>query len=116
MLRVAVSITPWNRNLGKSNWIPKAFSPKRGLVFTVNGPRHPPLPTPKFPVDTPGPSPPLLLKGVLLKIPGGGGGLPESGEGGGGRIWGWGKGGGAEAPFTVETSPLFGENAFQLGA
>ena len=77
-----------------------AFSPKKGLVFAVNSPPPPP---------------PFSwgAVGVLLKIPGGGGVF--QGEGGGRargvyrEFWG---GGGAEAPFTVKMSPVFGENAF----
>ena len=53
--------------------------------------------------------------GVLLKIPGGGGSStvkpppPPKRKGGRGEVGG---GGGAEAPFTLKTSPFFGENAF----
>ena len=36
----------------------KAFSPKKGLVFAVNGASAPPPPPPKFPVHTPNPRPP----------------------------------------------------------
>ena len=97
----------------------KAFSPKKGLVFAVNGAWAPP-PSPGPP--TPPPLPPFLL------ALGGGGGFTENArggrgssrrEGGGGvaRVCtgnlekGRGGGGGAEAPFTAKTSPFFGENA-----
>ena len=56
--------------------------------------------------------------GVLLKIPRGGG-LPGEGDGGGEGVYGEfgrGGGGGAEAPFTVKMSSLFGENALFSGA
>ena len=97
-------------------WGPgRRFPPKKGLVFAVNGPApRPPPPTPD-----PSPPPPFLL--------GGGGGFTENAGGGGSSRRGGGRGGGkgqgcvrgiwvaggAEAPFTAKTSPLFGENAFQ---
>ena len=95
---------------------PKAFSPKKGLVFAVNGASAQPPPA----RPTPGPSPPPTLspgrRWGLLKIPGGGGVSRRERGGGGegqGRVWGTlGGGGGAEAPFTAKTSPFFGENAF----
>ena len=87
----------------------KAFSPKRGLIFTVSGAlAPPPPPPPKFPVHTPG-SPPWKTPrplGFSAKPP-----PPPRRKGGGGEGPGVG-GGGAEAPFTAKTSPLFGENAF----
>ena len=68
----------------------KAFSPKKGLVFAVKGASMPP-PTPKFPVDTPGP--PHFSKTTIM---------------GGGRgrecLWGIWDG---EAPFTAENEPPF---------
>ena len=81
----------------------KAFSPKRGLVFAVKGasplPPPPPALAPLFS---------WVAVEVVLKIPERGG-LPG---GGGGPVSTGNLGGGAEAPFTVKMSPLFGENAF----
>ena len=77
----------------------KAFSPKRGLVFAVNGASAPP--PPKFP--GPSPPPPFLL--------GGGGGFTENPRGrgssrrGGGARGVHGEFGGGGAP-----SPIYGEN------
>ena len=94
----------------------KAFSLKRGLIFTVNGASSPP------PLQIPPPPPPLTWEtpplGFSVKPPPppqnkGGAGARGRRAGGRGRgAGGWG-GGGAEAPFTAKTSPLFGENAFK---
>ena len=70
-------------------------------------------PPPKFPVHTPGPSPPPLLEDpppldFQVNPPPRPLAPPE--ERGGGRGVGGG-GGGAEAPFTAKTSRFFGENA-----
>ena len=84
----------------------KAFSPKKGLVFAVNGASPPPAPTPS---PSPPPPPFLLGGGVLLKIPGGGGlpGRGGGGRGGQGRVRGiWG-GGGWQGPIYRENEPLF---------
>ena len=97
----------------------KAFSPKKGLVFAVNGPRRPSPPPP--PPPTPRPRPPPLFpggRGGFTENPRGGGSFQERGGGGGGQgcargIWGGGAGG-AEAPFTAKTSPFCGENALNL--
>ena len=94
----------------------KAFSPKRGLIFTVNGASAPPPPPPPqiprtHPWPSPPPSPPFLLEdppGIFSKTPT----APQEKEGVGGEGPGVG-GGGAEAPFTAKTSPLFGENALK---
>ena len=93
----------------------KAFSPKKGVVFAVNG--APPPPTP-----APSPPPPFSLVGGggFTENPRGGGVLPGEGRGGGargvcGNFLGGGGGGrgrqGRRAPFTAKTSPFFGENA-----
>ena len=91
-----------------------AFSPKKGLVFAVNGARRPrPPPPPKtFPVHTPGPPPSPLLEepppsfGIFSKTPtarrkGRG---RVAGGGGGGR---WPGGGGGRGPIYRENEPLF---------
>ena len=96
----------------------KAFSPKRGLVFAVNGARRPrrslPPPqknSPRTPLAATAPPPSPLLEepppppGIFSKT-------PTARKGGGGRVAGGG-GGAAEAPFTAKTSPFFGENALK---
>ena len=101
-----------------SEWVPqrggpKAFSPKKGLVFAVNGARRPrsPLPPQKFPVHTPGSPPSPLLEeppppplGIFSKTP-----PPPRRKGGWASGRGWG-GGGARphlprkrAPFSAKT-------------
>ena len=85
----------------------KAFSSKRGLFFTVKGPRA----LPKFHTDPPPPrpSPPPLLETPHwdFQFP------PRScGEGrGGGTVWNLGS---AQGPFTVKKRPLFDENALRV--
>ena len=88
----------------------KAFSPKQGLVFAVNGASAPPPPPPNSLAV--GPPPPLLLEDPppppwIFKQPpapppprrkGGGGGGEGSGAGGGGRRRG---------PIYRENEPLF---------
>ena len=75
--------------------------------------RPPPHPRPLAPAP-----PPFLLGGGggFTENPRGGGGSSRGeGGGGGGRargVYGEFGGGGAEAPFTVKMSPVFGENAF----
>ena len=93
----------------------KAFSSKRGLFFTVKGPRT----LPKFRAEPPPPAPPhkkgllkIPVEGLLKKEgggkgPGGGGG----GAGGGVAVWNLGS---ARGPFTANKRPLFDENAFLL--
>ena len=87
----------------------KAFSPKTGLVFAVNGASAPPPPPP-----APHPRPPFSwgAVGVLLKIPRRGGGFSRSGEGGGGRGGGEGALRAPSPIYRENESPLFGENAF----
>ena len=89
----------------------KVFSPKTGLIFAVNG-ASAPLPPPRGP----SPPPPLFSwggRGGYTENPTGGGVFQKRGGGARGCARGiWGGGGGAEAPFTVKMSPLFGENAF----
>ena len=77
----------------------KAFSPKKGLVFAVNGASAPPPPAPR-----PRPPPPST------EIPGGGGFFQERGGGGGPVFRGGGGAEGAEphlprkrAPFSAKT-------------
>ena len=84
----------------------KAFSPKRGLIFTVNGASAPP---PKFPVHTPAPPPPGRTPPPPRDFPAKPHAPGERAAGARGR----GGGGGAEAPFTAKTSPLFGEKALE---
>ena len=86
----------------------KAFSPKKGLVFAVNGASAPPPPPPT-------PRPPPLFSwgavGVLLKIPGGGGSSRRGGGGGEGpgvctgNLGGGGRG--RRGPIYRENEPLF---------
>ena len=89
---------------------PKAFSPKRGLVFAVNGARCPrrPLPPPqKIPRTRPWPSPPPPLSwknpppGIFSKTPT----APQ--EKGGGVGEGPGVGGGDQGPIYRENEPPF---------
>ena len=103
----------WRRSclLMKGRSGSKTFSPKRGLIFTVNGASAPlPPPPPNSPYIPLAPPPPLLEDhpppGIFSKTPTAF--QEKGGEGARGRGWG---GGGAEAPFTAKTSPLFGENA-----
>ena len=91
----------------------KAFSPKKGLVFAVNGasaPLPPPHPRPLAPAPPPFPRGAV---GVLLKIPGGGA-PPGEGGGRGGKgqgcvrgIWGGGLCRGRRGPIYRENEPLF---------
>ena len=89
----------------------KAFSSKRGLFFTVKGPRA----LAKFHTEPRGTAPPLIggggyrrsQSGVSQRGRGGG-----AGEGGGWcplSVWNLGS---ARGPFTVKKRPLFDENAF----
>ena len=80
----------------------KAFSPKRGLIFAVKGASTPP-PTPKFPVDTLGPPPPLLPV-IFSKT-------PTGGAGGAGGVYGE-LGGG---PFYRENEPPFRRKRLFVG-
>ena len=96
----------------------KAFSPKKGLVFAVNGasaPLPPPPPnSPYTPLALPPLPPPLLgdppPPGIFSKTPpgerGGGGEGPGVG-GGGGEGPGVGGGGGWRGPVYRENEPLF---------
>ena len=84
----------------------KAFSPKKGLVFAVNGASPPPPP----PAPRPRPPPFLLGDGGGFTENPRGGVLPGEGRGGGGRgVYGefffW---GGEEAP--KAPSPIYREN------
>ena len=98
----------------------KAFSAEKGARFRGKwglGASPPPPHPPSTPGPSPPPPPPFLLGcgGGFAENPGGGGSSRERGGGDGQGcvqgIWGGG-GGGAEAPFTVKMSPVFGENAF----
>ena len=78
------------------------------------GLRRPPTPPPKG--VAPAPPPPLspggLFGGFTEKSQAGGRGVFQERGGGGLGLYGeFGGGGGAEAPFTVKMSPLFGEFA-----
>ena len=83
----------------------KAFSPKRGLVFAVNGASAPPPPVPRPP---PLLSPGGAVGGFTVKIPGRGGVSSRRGGGGEGQgcvrgIW---EGGGGEG----WRGPIYREN------
>ena len=106
VLPLSVQCQPPLRTVHPANgfWLKGVFAEK-GFVFAVNGASAPPPPTP-------GPSPPPPLSpggqwGVFLKTPLRGVFQERGGAQGCARgIWG---GGGAEAPFTAKTSPLFGQ-------
>ena len=85
----------------------KAFSPKKGLVFAVNG-ASPPPPPPRPPQAPRPPAPFLLGGGVFTENPRGGGGLPGGGGEGQGCVRGiWGGGRGHRGPIYRENEPLF---------